>query len=739
MSIERTDEKQTLKGVVEDIVYYNSENCYAVCYVQTETEYAAVVGYLPYICEGDSITVTGSWTRHAEYGEQFKAEFYEKNMPKQKEDILKYLSSGIIKGIRRATAEKIVDCFGENALDVIANSPEELSSIKGISRDKAIMIGESYAKQIGVRDTVIFLQKYGLPPSLAVKVYKHYGAAATDVIKQNPYLLSREVYGIGFKTADKIAMSMGFEPNSQLRIQAAAEYVLWDGALSGHTFLPRHELAERTCRLIGVEGEECETAISSMLFSNNLIAERLDETDAVYQPSLHYAEVQTALRLCKIARVNFIQSDIDIDKIMSETQSCLGITLAENQREAVLASLKNGALVITGGPGTGKTTIIRAIIDVMERLGKSVALTAPTGRAAKRMSEMCGMEAKTIHRLLEVNFSEDEYKMSFARNEDNPLECDVVIVDEMSMVDIMLMYSLLKAVKTGTRLIMVGDSDQLPSVGAGNVLRDIITSDRVYVVRLTEIFRQAKESMIVVNAHRINRGEYPTANRRESDFFFMRRESGQEITESIVDLCKNRLPTVYGYDPIVQIQVLTPTRKGPTGVIALNERLQKALNPPAKSKREKIYRGVTFREGDKVMQIKNNYATEWERTDGETGSGVFNGDVGYIEKIDPSEETVTIVFDDKKAVYDFSGLEEIDLAYAVTVHKSQGSEFDAVVIPMYPAAPMLMNRNLLYTAVTRAKKLVVVVGRESVLQSMVNNVSEHKRYSGLQSRLRDYV
>ncbi len=738
MTSDNFTEKQTLTGIVEDVVYYNSENCYAVCYVQTEDKYTAVVGYMPYVAEGESITVTGSWTHHAEYGQQFKALYFEKNLPKGREDILKYLSSGVVKGVRRATAEKIVGRFGEKSLDIIAEAPHRLAEISGISQRKALEIGKAYASCLGVRDIVIFLQRFGITPNLAAKVYKHYGSGAVDVVKENPYLLSQEVYGIGFKTADKIAMSMGFEANAAMRIEAAVSYTLWDAAMAGHTFLPLKTLVNTTCTLIGADAVECETAITNMLFAGRLVSETHAAMQVVYQPAMHHAETRSALQLRTIAGTVFTQTDVDVEGIIAAIEAQQGISLAGQQREAVYASLGRGAMVITGGPGTGKTTIINAIIRVMERLGKSVALAAPTGRAAKRMSEMCGMEAKTLHRLLEVGYSEDGDGMRFSRDDKTPLDADVVIVDEMSMVDILLLHSLLKAVKSGTRLIMVGDSDQLPSVGAGDVLHDIIASGQLCVIALTEIFRQAKESMIVVNAHKINHGEYPTVNQKGSDFFMVHRDSGQEILSTIVDVCKSRLPATYGFNPITQIQVLTPTRKGVTGVAALNEQLQTALNPKDSKKKEKQHRAITFREGDKVMQIKNNYEMLWTKTaDGADGTGVFNGDVGFIEKIDLTEEIMTVLFDDRRADYDFSQLDELDLAYAVTVHKSQGSEFEAVVMPMYPTAPMLQNRNLLYTAVTRAKKLVVLCGREGVVRTMVDSVSERRRYSGLEGKLRD--
>ncbi|NLB82091.1 MAG: AAA family ATPase [Clostridiaceae bacterium] len=456
----------TLQGIVEEVVYYNTENCYAVCYIQTETEYTAVVGCMPYVAEGESVIVTGNWTNHIEYGEQFKVASFEKNMPKGKEDILKYLSSGVIKGIRRATAEKIVKLFGEDALNVIANTPEKLAEISGISNKRALEIGKSYALQLGAMDIIIFLQKYGIAPSYAVKIYNYFGSASVDVVKNNPYILAQEVYGIGFKTADKIAKNMGVKSNSVSRIEAALSYILWEGALNGHTYLPRDLLLNKTCALIGVDKTECDTVISSMVFSEKLMIEQLATTQAIFQPAMHFSEKHAASMLLQIAKVSFENVDFEVDIVLDRVEKEHNIKLANLQKKAVYSSLKKGAMVITGGPGTGKTTIIKAIIQVMEWLGKKVFLAAPTGRAAKRISELCNKEAKTLHRLLEVGFSDDEKELRFSRNEENPLQCDVLIIDEMSMVDIMLFHSVLKAVTPGTRLIMVGDSDQLPSIGA---------------------------------------------------------------------------------------------------------------------------------------------------------------------------------------------------------------------------------------------------------------------------------
>lgn len=732
--MDNNNEQQALNGVVEDIVYYNNDNGYAVCYVQIDNEYVTVVGYMPCIAEGESITVNGVWTYHPEYGKQFKAEYFEKNMPREKAEILKYLSSGIIKGIRQATAQKIVDFFGDKALDIIAKSPQRLAEINGISANKAIEIGKSYVEQIGVRDVVMFLQKFGISANYAVKVYKRYGSGSVEIIKHNPYILAEEVYGIGFKMADKIAIMAGISSNSAIRIEAAVKYSLWNASTNGHTFLPRDLLIQSTKNIIEVDDGEVDNAISGLLFADKLKNEQYQAFEAIYLTPFYNAENYISKRLRMLNRA--CEENCDIENIISRVEKEQDITLADMQKEAVSLAIENNAVVITGGPGTGKTTIINSIIKVMEFLDKKIMLAAPTGRAAKRMTEMCGEDAKTIHRLLEATFSDEHEGMHFGRDEKSPLDCDVLIVDEMSMVDTLLMNSLLKAVKDSTKLILVGDSDQLPSVGAGYVLKDIISAGTIATVSLTEIFRQAKESMIVQNAHKINNGSYPVVNEQNTDFFLVQRENAGEIVNSIVDLCINRLPKKYGVNPMAQIQVITPTRKGPSGVNILNEKLQFALNPPTKMKKEKNFKNILFREGDKIMQIKNNYTIEWEKQeDDSSGVGVFNGDVGFIEKINFDKENVKVIFDDRICVYDFSQLDELDLAYAVTVHKSQGSEFDVVVMPMYPVAPLLQSRNLFYTSVTRAKKLVVLVGRSSVIANMVDNVNEQKRYSGLLNKL----
>lgn len=727
-------ENQMLTGVVEELVYYNEDNGYAVCYLKTKDDYIGAVGYMPLISVGESVTLSGKWTFHPEYGKQFKAECYEKNMPREVSDILKYLASGVIRGVRQATAEKIVNKFGEHSLEIISSSPERLAEINGISAKKAVEIGNSYRTQLGVRDVVIFLQKFSVSPTYAVKVYKRYGLNSVDVIKKNPYILAEEINGIGFLTADRIALSMGFEKNSEYRLCSAVIYCLWEGAANGHTFLPKSILQKETSKITGADESEISAVINKMIMELKINTERHGTFEAIYLPVLYDAEKYTALKLKSLLKTN--NNNFDFEKLIKKTENSNNIKLTNQQKDAVKASLENGVMVITGGPGTGKTTIINSIISVMSDIGKTVMLAAPTGRAAKRMTEMCGEQASTIHRLLEVEYDENSENMTFSHNEDNPLSCDVLIIDEMSMVDIFLMKSVLKALKSGTRLILVGDTDQLPSVGAGYVLHDIIASDIIPVFSLTEIFRQANESMIVVNAHKINNGEMPILNKKGSDFFIVRRENASDIISSITDLIVNRLPSAYGYNPLTQIQVLSPSRKNVVGVNALNEKLQQALNPKSPKKKEKPFRNFVFREGDKVMQIKNNYDMCWENIDDNSeGVGIYNGDIGYIKEINLENETANIIFDDKICIYPFVKFEDLCLAYAATVHKSQGSEFEAVVIPMYPCAPMLMSRNILYTAVTRAKKLVVLVGRDDVIERMVNNINNANRYSGLLEKM----
>ncbi len=728
-----------IKGSIESVIFYNPENGYAVCDVACMGELITMTGSMPSIAEGENIIASGSWVTHDEYGDQFKVEYIERIMPTTEEEIEKYLSSGILPYVGKTTARRIVEAFGVDSLDVIENDHKKLLEIRGLTPSKVQAIYETFVEQVGVRQIVIYFQKYNLSPSYAVKAYNAFGTGTVQIIEANPYVLSEFIDGITFEKADEIAVDLGFSPESQLRIKSGIKTALKNiSFFSGHTFAPRAMLTASSCALLNVEQGHVERGISQLISDGELISENYGDFDAIYLKSYYDAECNVADKLKEMSGIYF---DVDadyIDKLIDESDNEDEIELADNQRDAVFRAFQNAALVITGGPGTGKTTIINTIIKTMKKDGSTVMLAAPTGRAAKRMSEVCSFEAKTIHRLLEIRVGDDVSDGVFARNSDNPLECDVLIIDEMSMVDIMLMNSLLDAVSRGTRLIMVGDSDQLPSVGAGNVLKDIIDSGTVECIKLNEIFRQAKESMIVVNAHRINRGQEPLLNDAESDFFFVHRDDPEQLPNTIADLCLRRLPDYYGFDSMSQIQVLTPTRKTTIGVGHLNNILQSCLNPPSPEKVEHITRRCVFRVGDKVMQTKNNYQIQWRRGD-EKGAGVFNGDCGFITKIDRVGNKIEVLFDDDKLVdYDFMLLDEIELAYAITVHKSQGSEFDVVVMPMFPAHRLLMTRNLLYTAVTRAKSLVVLVGLEDVMNFYINNNNVRNRFSGLKEKLRIY-
>lgn len=732
---------EIIEGFVEEIIYYNENNGYTVCDFCYNDLKTTAVGCLPCICVGDSLKLTGKWTVHIDYGKQFKVDFFEKVAPKTIGAIEKYLSSGIIKGIRSSTAQKIVKKFKEQALYVLEFTPERLAEIKGISEKKAILMGKSFVEQKGIQNLVMFLQKYNITPSCAVKIYKQFGENSISKIRENPYILSKEVYGIGFKTADKLAITMGICKNNAERIKAGIKYILSQKISFGHTFFPKNMLIDEAKSLLMVTIEEAENGLISLAILKEIVIENYDDFEAVFLSSFYNSELMVARKLHYLQSESLDTEILNINEKIISTEKEIGITLAKEQKKAVLEALSYGVLVITGGPGTGKTTIINTIINITEKENLKIMLAAPTGRAAKRITELCGREAKTIHRLLEIGFSDNDEVMQFYRNEENPLDCDVIIIDEMSMVDILLMNSLLKAVKKGTRLIMVGDCDQLPSVGAGNVLKDIIKSGVVKTVCLYEIFRQAAESMIVLNAHNINNGKYPILNKKDKDFYFLKRENTQDIVSTIIDLCKNRVPESYKIDSISNIQVLSPMRKSPCGITNLNLELQNALNPPKKGKPEKQMKDFSFRVGDKVMQIKNNYNIEYtKQKNDENGCGVFNGDTGIVYEIDFTDEALTVLFDDEKLVkYEFSNLEELELAYAVTIHKSQGSEFPVVIIPMAAAPPMLLSRNLFYTAVTRAKSLVILVGYEQIIKKMVDNNLETKRYSNLLNKLKDLI
>ncbi len=731
-------ESSEIKGVVEDVIFRNEDNGYTVCTINCEGNPVTCVGYTAFLAEGEDVSLTGSYITHIEYGTQFKFDYCEKILPTGKNNLYRYLASGIISGVRESMAKKLIDAFGESVLDVIAETPEKLAQISGISHEKAMKIGQSYLELRGAQELVMFLQEYGVSVNMAIKIYKKFGSAAKELIGKNPYILAEEITSIGFKTADRIAMNMGIAYNDEHRVKAAVLYIMEaNAANNGHTRLLREQLIDYTISLIGVSDVEADNAIVTLTAEKKLFAEQAKEDQWIYLSRFYHAEAVIAKRLVQLSQN--VYDSMKEERLLSQIEkieSEQGIRLAEEQREAVLYAAQRGTLIVTGGPGTGKTTIIKTIIEIFENWGLTVCLAAPTGRAAKRMSEVCGGEAKTIHRLLEINFSDDETNSKFSKNEESPLDEDVIIVDEMSMVDTLLFAALLKAVKPASRLIMIGDCDQLASVGAGNVLEDLIQSGQIKTIALSKIFRQAEESMIVVNAHRINEGYLPILNKKGKDFFFLTRMDPASIINALADLCKNRIPKQYRVNPMTDIQVLCPTKKGNVGSVSFNSVLQQVLNPSAKNKREKKFGDRIFRVGDKVMQIRNNYEVSWKKKNSqEEGIGVFNGDLGFISKIDSG--LITVQFDDEKLVeYDSSRLEELEHAYAITIHKSQGSEFPIVVIPLYHAPAVLMTRNLLYTAVTRAKQLIIMVGRRDVLEAMIENDTEKDRYTGLLDKIK---
>lgn len=635
--------------------------------------------------------------------------------------------------------KRLLKKFGEDTINIIEFHPEKLSEIKGINHEKALRIGQAFYEQKELRNVVMFFQEYGISPTYCAKIYQLFGEGTINEIRNNPYKLTDEKIGINFKTSDRIARGLGIDPKSKFRICSGIKYVLSHIAMDGHTFVEDARLKEHTSQLLDVEIDNINDALISLLMDKSIYIERDNASSRVYLNSLYNSEVGAARKLAELSSMKFKGDIRDFDEKILEVQKREGIVLAQNQKDAVKEALVSGVLIITGGPGTGKTTIIKSIINLLTSEGYEVLLAAPTGRAAKRMTEATGFEAKTIHRLLEIGYTSKEDDLVFAKNEANPIDGDVVIIDEMSMVDILLMNHLLKAIEPGTRLILVGDVDQLPSVGPGKVLQDLIKSEMIKTVKLKEIFRQAEQSLIIVNAHKINNGEKPVLNYKEKDFFFVTRNSAEDIVKTIVDLCVRRIPITYGFEPMREIQVLTPVRKGVVGVGNLNTELQAVLNPKDKNKKEKLFRDFLFREGDRVMQIKNNYNLRWKKQDaeGSEGTGVFNGDTGIILEIDDEEQKIVVSFDDDKtADYDFSILDELEPAFAVTIHKSQGSEFPVVIVPIFPGPQVLMTRNLLYTAVTRARNLVILVGNKDYLDVMINNERETNRNSGLADKLR---
>lgn len=731
---------EKLAGYVEHIIYRNAENGYTVLNLVSGEEEVTCVGIFSAIAEGENIEAAGEYTEHPTYGKQFKVASFEEKAPENQEAIERYLGSGAIKGIGLALAARIVRRFKDDTFRIIEEEPERLAEIKGISERKAMEIAHQVNEKRELRQAMIFLQQYGITMNLAVKIYNIYGQEIYSVLKENPYRLADDVEGVGFRTADEIAARVGIRTDSDFRIKSGILYALLQASGEGHTYLPQEELTKKASVLLEIEPEFIEKHYMDLAIERKIIMKQQEEQTQIYSASFYYMEANVAAML-KQLNVHYDVADAEIEHHLAAIQKQTGMELDEHQAMAVKEAIRNGLLIITGGPGTGKTTTINTIIRYFEKEGMDIFLAAPTGRAAKRMSETTGFEARTIHRMLELNGGM-EGNAGFERNETNPLETDVIIIDEMSMVDITLMNSLLKAIVAGTRLILVGDVNQLPSVGPGSVLKDMIDSHACNVVKLTKIFRQASTSDIIVNAHKINRGEAVVLDNKSMDFFFLKRYEADVIINVVLQLIKQKLPKFVDateYD----IQVLTPMRKGLLGVERLNGILQQYLNPPSQSKREKEHGDILFREGDKVMQTKNNYQLEWEIRSRynltlDKGTGVFNGDMGIIKEINDFAETLTVEFEEGRMVeYSFKLLDELELAYAITIHKSQGSEYPAVVIPLLNGPSMLMNRNLLYTAVTRARKCVTLVGNDTTFGEMIRNTSQQKRYSGLKNRLQE--
>lgn len=731
---------ESLAGYVEHIIYRNADNGYTVLNLVSGEDEITCVGIFSAIAEGENIEAQGEYTEHPTYGQQFKVTSFEEKAPEDEEAIERYLGSGAIKGIGLAMAARIVRRFKEDTFRIIEEEPERLAEIKGISNRKAMEIASQVNEKRDLRQAMIFLQQYGITMNLAVKVYQAYGQDVYGIIRENPYRLADDIDGVGFRTADEIAARVGIRMDSDFRVRSGILYTLLQASGEGHTYLPETELTPRASKLLNVTAEQVEKRYMDLAIERKIILKQMEDQTQIYAASFYYMEANTATMLKRL-NVSYDVSDAEIEQRIRGIEKKSGMTLDEHQVTAVKEAVRNGLLVITGGPGTGKTTTINTIIRYFELEGLEIFLAAPTGRAAKRMSETTGFEARTVHRMLELNGGA-EGSGGFERDESNPLEADVIIVDEMSMVDISLMYSLLKAISVGTRLILVGDVNQLPSVGPGSVLRDIIQSHACNVVMLTKIFRQASTSDIIVNAHKINHGEEVILDNKSMDFFFLKRYDADVIINVVLQLIKQKLPKFVDATPY-DIQVLTPMRKGLLGVERLNGILQRYMNPPANDKVEKEYGSTVFREGDKVMQTKNNYQLAWEiRTKFgltvDKGLGIFNGDMGIIRQINDFAEQMIIEFDEGRMVeYPYKLLDELELAYAITIHKSQGSEYPAVVIPLLGGPMMLMNRNLLYTAVTRARKCVTLVGNEVTFQQMIRNTSQQKRYSGLCDRLKE--
>ncbi len=726
-------ENLEISGLVEKITYSNKQNGYTVCTVKVGREHLTVVGILPFISIGDNVKFTGSYTIHQTYGKQFSAITYETIAPKTVAAILRYLSSGIIKGVGPATAERIVSKFGADSLEIIQNRPENLTQIKGISKEKAINISNEYNKQYGIRDLMLMLAPYQISMEKCIHIFQKFGTNSSEIIKQNPYTLCSDELSFSFEIAEKMALDLGFSYDNENRLKAGIEYILCKNLLNGHTCLPRKKVISVAVQLLQNDDVLINKICDKMIENLFLRTKTINEEDYLMLPEFYKAEEYIAARLIATKNYNINNSFIDELEI-DYVENKLGIKFENLQRLAIKKALNDGVFILTGGPGTGKTTTLNAIIELLEQRDINLQLAAPTGRAAKRIKELTNREAKTIHRLLEVEWT-SEQKQRFARNERNPLECDVIIIDEASMLDSILFENLLRALKTSCRIILVGDTNQLPSVSAGNVLNDILESNKYPSVCLEKVFRQAMSSTIISNAHAIINGEPSDLSNKNSDFFMLNKNTPYDVCNTVLDLCSTRLPNTYGFNNLTDIQILCPSRKAETGTVNLNNLLQATLNPKKENEPQLSYKGVYYRIGDKVMQIKNNYDLQWHRDDGESGFGVFNGDVGYITHIDIKAGIVNVKFDDHTVTYFIENIGELELAYAVTVHKSQGSEFECVILPLIDTPTQLLYRNLLYTAITRAKKMLIIVGNDAVYYKMVDNNRKTLRYTMLKEFL----
>ena len=734
--MDQDNELLEISGTVDSVIYKNEENGYTVLRLKDGSdESVTVVGCFPYAAAGETMIASGSWMTHNVHGRQFKAEFAQRLMPSSASAIYEYLAGGSVRGVGPATAALLVDRFGEKTLDVLESSPEQLSTVKGISGAKAEQMSRSFRRQAGVRRLMEFVCSFGLRPILAMRMYKYYGDKALELLRDNPYILSSGHIGGSFAEADTLALEMGVDSFSRNRINAAVIFELTHNCGNGHCFIPREKLRAVTAQLIGVGEEDADESIGSLIEGGLLICEEIAGVKACYLPELYEAETDAAERLARMCRTKYDER-VDIAALIGELEKKQGISYAERQRKTLELALNNQIIVITGGPGTGKTTSIRAILAMFDRLDINTLLTAPTGRAAKRITELTGRDASTIHRLLGAKFADDDERVVFTKDESDRLDCGAVILDECSMVDITLIDALLRAMPDDARLVMVGDADQLPSVGPGNVFSAVIRSGVVPTVKLTEIFRQNEGSRIVRNAHLINSGEHPDLSENAGDFFRLRRLQAASSVETIAELCAVRLPAKMNI-PAADIQVLSPTRKGELGTYNLNKRLQEALNPEGSEKKEKVFGDAVFREGDRVMQIRNNYDIMWRSADNTaSGTGIYNGDIGRIAQIDADAESLTVDFDGRLANYGFDSLIELEHAWAMTVHKAQGSEYRAVILALSPGSQMLMTRDVLYTAVTRARELLILVGDDQTAYQMIDNFRQSKRYSALRVRLR---